>query len=146
MTASDLTEYGLVPVARFHIADNELKIVITDPETVKLEKCIYAFLIGGEAVRVGSSKAPLKERLNDYERDITNALNGRKSPAPAQEAAQWRKMLPAGVSGDIYARQGTEVTTSVGKFRVYMDEESILIGELFRTQPHDRILNRNKHR
>jgi hypothetical protein len=146
MNADVLTKYGLVPVARFRIADKKMIIDITDPETVKLEKCIYAFLIGGETVRVGSSKAPLEERLKDYRRDITNALNGKKSPAPVQEAAQWSKLLPAGSSGDIYARQGTEVTTPIGKFHVYLDEESILIGELFRTQPHDRILNRNKHR
>ena len=136
MDAKQLTKYGFSPVARFHIVDKELIIDITDPETVKLEKCIYAFLIGGETVRVGSSKAPLEERLKDYRRDITNALNGRKSPAPVQEATQWSKMLPAGVSGDIYARQGTTVTTPIKTFPAYMDEESILIGELFRTEPN----------
>jgi len=146
MNAADLTEYGLKPVARVHIADQKLKIEIDDQEAVKLEKCIYAFLIGDEVVRVGSSKAPLKNRLSDYERDITHALNGEKSPAPPEETENWRKLLPAGSSGVIYARQGTEVTTRIEKFPAYLDEESILIGKMWDTTPNDHILNRNKHR
>lgn len=148
MTAAVLTKYGLVPVASVRIADRNFIIDITDPKTVELEKCIYAFLIGGKVFRIGSSKAPLKHRLRNYERHITHALNGKKSPTPDQEARKWSEILPAGSSGDIYARQGTIVTTPLGTFRVYMDEESLLIGELFSDGelPHDHILNRNKHR
>jgi hypothetical protein len=146
MNAKDLTKFGLVPVARVRIEDRELKIKITDPETVKFKECIYAFLIRGKVVRVGSSKAPLEKRLKNYERDITHALNGKKSPAPEQEAKKWKELLPAGTSGFIYARQGWPVTTPIGKFPAYMDEESILIGKLFSEEPHDQILNRNKHR
>jgi hypothetical protein len=147
MTAEDLTKYGLVPAARVRIEDRKLIIDITDSNTVDLEGCIYAFLIGGKVVRIGSSKAPLRGRLKNYERHITHALKGEKSPAPAQEAEKWSELLPAGKSGDIYARQGTMVTTSpVGNFRAYMDEESILIGKLFSEEPHDHILNRCKYR
>jgi hypothetical protein len=146
MTAAVLTKYGLALVARVHIADRKFIIEITDPETVKLEKCIYAFLIGGEIVRVGSSKAPLKSRLRNYELHITHALNGRRSPTPDQEAVRWSEILPDGRLGDIYARQGTMVTTPLGTFPAYMDEESLLIGKLFKEFPHNHILNRNKHR
>lgn len=146
MNAAKLIKYGLVPVARVHIANRKLKIKITDPETVKLKKCIYAFLIGDEVVRVGSSKAPLEDRLKDYVRDITNALNNKKSPAPPEEAEKWKKILPDGISGDIYARQGTKVTTPIGEFRAYLDEESLLMGEMWKSTPNNHILNRNKHR
>ncbi|MGA3011298.1 MAG: hypothetical protein ABSD72_13655 [Terracidiphilus sp.] len=146
MNAAKLTEYGLVPVATCCIEDQKLKIVVTDREAVKLEKCIYAFLIDGKVVRIGSSKAPLEKRLKSYERDISNALAGKKSPAPADEADLWLKKLPAGTSGTIYARPGTEVTTPIGKFPAYLDEESILIGKIFKELSPDQILNRNKHR
>jgi hypothetical protein len=146
MNAADLTKYELVPVARVHIADRELKIDITDLETVKLEKCIYAFLIGGKVVRIGSSKARLEKRLKNYEKHITDALNDRKSPAPPEEVEKWKKILPAGTTGIIYARKGWPVTTPVGEFHAYMDEESLLIGEMWKSTPKDHILNRNKHR
>ena len=146
MTAADLKKYGLKPVARVHIAGRRFVIDNKDPDKVKREECIYAFLIGGKVVRVGSSKAPLDSRLKNYERHITHALKGEKSPTPASEAKKWRKSLPAGREGIIYARRGTEVTTPIGKFPAYLDEESVLIGELFREQPHDHVINRNKHR
>lgn len=146
MNAAKLTEYRLVPVATCCIEDQKLEIVVTDREAVKLEKCIYAFLIDGKVVRIGSSKAPLEKRLKSYERDISNALAGKKSPAPADEKEKWRKILSAGKSGIIYARRGTEVTTPIGKFPAYLDEESILIGKIFKELPPDQILNRNKHR
>ena len=146
MTAADLKKYGLKPVARVHIAGRRFVIDNKDPDKVKREECIYAFLIGGKVVRVGSSKAPLDSRLKNYERHITHALKGEKSPTPASEAKKWRRSLPAGREGIIYARRGKKVTTPIGTFRIYMDEESILIGRLFDEQPHDHVLNRNKHR
>jgi hypothetical protein len=148
MNAAKLRKYCLVPVATCCIEDLKLKIEFTDLEAVKLEECIYAFLIDGKVVRIGSSKAKLEKRLRNYERDITNALNDRKSPAPAEEAELWSEKLPAGTSGIIYARQGWSVTTPIKTFKAYMDEESLLIGELFSDDdlPHDQILNRNKHR
>jgi hypothetical protein len=110
--------------------------------------CIYAFLIEGKVYRIGSSKAPLENRLKDYKRDITNALNDRKSPAPPEEAEKWKKILPAGRSGVIYTRPGWSVTTPIKTFPAYMDEESLLIEELFKDGDltPDEILNRNKHR
>jgi hypothetical protein len=148
MNAAKLTEYGLVPVATCCIADRKLKIDIIDPKTVELAECIYAFLIDGKVARIGSSKAPLKTRLKNYMRDITRAFNNEKSPAPPEEADLWLKKLPAGTSGTIYARSGWSVTTPIKTFNAYMDEESLLIGELFSDGdlPHGQILNRNKHR
>jgi hypothetical protein len=139
MTATMLAEYGLVPVARVHIADRKLVIEITDHETVKLDKCVYAILIGDEVARVGSSKAPLRNRLKSYERDITGALNGGRYH---EEAPLWSEKLTRAGFGIIFARQGTLVTTPVGEFRTYLDEESLLIGRFH----HVGSLNRGKHR
>jgi hypothetical protein len=148
MNAAKLTEYGLVPVATCCIEDRKLKIEFTDLEAVKLEECVYAFLIDGKVVRIGSSKAPMKTRLKNYMRDITRALNNEKSPAPPEEADLWLKKLPAGTSGTIYAPPGWSVTTPIKTFNAYMDEESLLIYEIFHDNdlPEDQILNRNKHR
>jgi|ERR1039457_1085415 hypothetical protein len=146
MNAADLKKYGLKPVAHVHIEGKDLKIEIVDLEAAKHKKCIYAFLMGGGYFRIGSSKVPLRSRLKDYVRDISHALKKEKSPAPLEEAKKWRKALPPGSSGVIYARQGTMVKTRISKFRAYLDEESILIGKLFEEHPRDHILNRNRHR
>ena len=140
MTAAILSEYGLVPIASVSIVDREFRIVVTDPEAVRREKCVYAFLVGGTILRIGSSKGVFAKRLKAWQRDITNALNGRKSPAPDWEATEWDKELNLHGSGTIYARQGTEVMTPIGSFHAYLDEESILIGR------HLPRLNRSKHR
>ncbi|MGO8756851.1 MAG: hypothetical protein ACLQG3_01885 [Terracidiphilus sp.] len=146
MNAADLKMYGLKPVARVHIEGKDLKIKIVDLEAAKQEECIYAFLLGDGYFRIGSSKEPLRSRLKDYVRDISHALKEEKSPAPPEEAEKWRKALPPGSLGVIYARRGTMVKTLIGEFPAFLDEESILIGKLFAEEPHDHILNRNKHR
>ena len=102
--------------------------------------------MGDGYFRIGSSKEPLRSRLKDYELDISHALKKEKSPAPPEEAEKWRKALPPGSSGVIYARRGTMVKTPIREFRAYLDEESVLIGKLFDEEPPDHILNRNKHR
>jgi hypothetical protein len=146
MNAADLIKYDLKPVAKVRIEDRKLLIEISDSDSADREECIYAFLIGGRVARIGSSKAPLRGRLRNYERDITNALNGKYLPTPEEEAQKWSRLLPSGTFGEIYARQGAEVRTPVGVFRAYMDEERILIGRLFKEEPPDRILNRCKYR
>jgi hypothetical protein len=140
MTEATLSEYGLVPVARVRIVDQTFVIEITNQEIAQLPKCIYAFLVGGTIVRIGSSKAILRTRFKSWERDLTNALNGRKSRTADWEAKAWNEELGRHGGGVIFARQGTEVSTRIGKFHAYLDEESTLIGI------HLPRLNRSKHR
>ena len=140
MTAIQLSEYGFVPVATVRIADRRFIIEITNYEIAQLEKCIYAFLVGDIIVRIGSSKARLANRLKSWDRDVTKTLNGKKSSTPSEEAAGWDKELSQHGTGTIFARQGTVVTTPVGTFCAYLDEESVLIG---RYLP---LFNRSKHR
>jgi len=133
---------GLRPWQRFEslIIGSLFIIEITDRAAVKLERCLYAFLVGDVILRIGSSKAPLIKRLRSWELHVTHALNGRKSSIPDWEAAAWNEELSTHGKGVIYARQGASVTTSVGKFDAYLDEESVLIGR------HLPRLNRRKHR
>jgi hypothetical protein len=140
MSLEILTHYGLVPVATVRIIEGEFKIQISDSDMVARDRCIYAFLVGNEIVRIGSSKAPLKRRLKDWERDVTNALQHRKSPTPTKEADAWDAILKQHGSGTIFARPGTVVTTPIGEISTYLDEEIVLIDK------YNPILDRKKHR
>jgi hypothetical protein len=144
MTAEDLIKkWRLRRVARVRIEGQKL-IIDKDEIPDKLKECIYAFLIG-DKVRVGSSKALLKDRLKNYERHFNRRFKGENSPTTEQEAEQWRELLPAGTSGVIYARQGTKFNSPLGMRPAYMDEESLLIGEFSKLLP-GQIINRCKYR
>lgn len=140
MTEHTLFAYGLSPVATVRIVNRKFEIAVFKDEVLQLEKCIYAFLVGDEIVRIGSSKGKLGKRFRSWQRDVTNALNGKKSSTSDSEAKEWENILDKAGFGTIYARQGTMVTTAVGNFPAYLDEESLLIGK------HLPRLNRSKHR
>ena len=48
--------YGLTPVGTISLSNNEFKIAVTDPRIAESEYCIYAFVVGEEIVRIGSSE------------------------------------------------------------------------------------------
>jgi hypothetical protein len=138
-----LRAYGMKKVAEVRIADgSRFAISITDTVLASLETCIYAFLVGGKIMRIGSSKAPLWKRLRSWERLVTARWQNPDGPSdtPQWEADGWRKCLEDYGCGEIHARQGTEVTTPVGVFCAYLSEESVLIGR------HRPSLNRSMHR
>jgi hypothetical protein len=140
---ADLAYYGLVKVAELALTDKDVfQITVTDLETTRKERTIYAIVIDKRIVRIGSSKAQLRLRLREWERLVTNRLQNpeAKSATPLWEALEWKRLLNTHGGGAFYARQGTEVRTPIGEFRAYLDEESILIG---RYLP---LLNRSKHR
>jgi hypothetical protein len=126
MSEAEIISYGMKPVARFRIEDDAFVIDITDPLSVQEERSIYAFVIGEEVVRIGSSKAKLSKRLGEWRRDVSAALQGRKSHTPQVEADGWRDALRSD-EGVIYARPGTMVETPVGVISAYLDEEISLI-------------------
>jgi hypothetical protein len=84
-----LAGYGFKLIARVWIEDDKFRIDVTDTEAEKLSYSVYAFVIDGEIVRIGSSAAQLKRRLAAWRRDISVALAGGKSAAPLTEAEQW---------------------------------------------------------
>ena len=140
MSRQALASYGFRRVTRFFLHDGNVELEIEDETMAKIDRAVYAYLIGNEIVRIGSSKAPLRQRMLASRRHITSALHGLKSPTPEWEAQGWKERLERHGEGQIYARRGTEVTTPVGKFPAYLDEESLLIG---RYMPP---LNRSKNR
>lgn len=135
-----LRSYGLRPLASVSVVEDRFVIVIEDADLAANEKSIYAFAVEDEIVRIGSSKSRLGHRMRTWERDVSRALQGLPSSTPAWEAEAWRELLGQGRAGIIYARPGTTVTTPVGTFCAYLDEESLLIGR------HLPRLNRSKHR
>ncbi len=136
----ELRDYGMKPLARFFLSDQCFVIDIDDEALAAQEKCIYAFAIADEIVRIGSSKGVLSKRMRDWQRDVSKAIRREKSATPFSEADEWVRRLKVHRSGQVWARRGTDVTTPVGTFPAYMDEESVLIGR------HLPPLNRSKHR
>lgn len=139
MTIAALKGSGFTRFAEVRIAGNEFLIEIEDHDLAALPMCLYAFVVGDQIVRIGSSKAPLGSRMRSWRRDVSGALAGKRTSTPSQEADGWRALL-SGQTGAIFARQGTEVTTQVGTFNAYMAEESYLIGL------HRPRQNRSMHR
>ena len=138
---SQLEQLGFRRCARFTLEGVDFRVEIECEETCSLTCCIYAFVIGGEIVRIGSSKAKLKKRILTYPYYVGGRLQGRNTDTSELEAQDWKSRLDrAGGVGFVFARRGTEVTTPVGTFPTYLDEESILLG---RFKPP---LNRSKHR
>jgi len=130
MHLCDLRAWGLARVADVAIEGDQFLVTVTDNETVELAGCIYAYVIDGEIVRIGSSAGQLKNRLKAWRRDVSMALAGGKSSTPIDEACKWRAALKPGSEGALYARRGTEVTTPVGTFTTHLDEERMLIARL----------------
>jgi hypothetical protein len=141
MSSAALIAYGMQRIARIELPDDQTFLITLEfPGAESWEKAIYAFLVGNEIKRVGSSKGRLGGRLKSWSRDVTNALRGRKSPTPAWEAAECRNCLHQHKGGEVYARIATTVITSIGAFPAYMDEESVLINR------HQPPLNRHTNR
>ena len=128
MHLEKLKEYGFLQIGVFSISENEFKIEIDNESMTEREKCIYAFVIDGKFIRIGSSKRPLKFRLKDWRRDVSKALEGKKSKTKPPEARAWMELLIGGKKGKIFAREGTKISTPIGIISAYLDEESVLIG------------------
>ena len=126
MTAAILQAYGLREIGTVHIQENRFTMSFVDERALKEERCIYAFLVDEEIVRVGSSKARLSRRMSAWQRDVSAALDGRRSPTPLAEAEQWRQLLAVG-EGRIFSRRGTMVNTPIGLVSAYLAEEAALI-------------------
>jgi hypothetical protein len=145
MSAKLLSSWGFGPVGTVEIVGDQFKIKITSAEITKQDCCIYAFTIGDEVLRVGSSKAPLRSRFKMWERDVSKALKGGKSSTSQAEAGDWRAALKDG-QGTIFARKGTLVSTPIDEICAYLSEESWLIGYFKKMNPPQCRLNHSSHR
>jgi hypothetical protein len=128
MSAEKLIGYGMVCIASVAIIDDRFVVTITDDIIANTERCIYAFLVGGEILRIGKSKEKLRVRLREWQRDVSNAFSGVSfKKTPQDEANIWREMLAQHGSGQLFAREGTLVTTPIGEINAYVAEEEHLI-------------------
>lgn len=126
--ADALMSYGMVRVARIELPDDHtFSIVIERAEAAHWEKAIYGFVVGDKIQRIGSCKAKLETRFKAWSRDVTASLHGKHKPTPKWEAEGRRNLLRAHGPGEVYTRIGYTVTTPVGTFPAYMDEEGVLI-------------------
>ncbi len=127
MTAETLSGYGMECIGTVQIIDGKFTITVTSQPALRFERCIYAFLVGDEILRVGRSKGQLRGRLSEWQRHVSAAFANRSYRTPATEAAIWKSSLDLHGKGYLYARPGTTVMTPVGAFNLYATEESALI-------------------
>ena len=105
---------------------NTFSLNIDDYRSLDMTCAIYAFLIGDEIVRIGSSKSPLRSRFRAWQNDVSRALAGEKSPTPTEQAEEFRALLKAN-AGAVFARPGTVLWSPIGEFNAYLAEEKALI-------------------
>ncbi|RXF74791.1 hypothetical protein [Hansschlegelia zhihuaiae] len=143
MSEEDLRRYGMREVGIARIVDDRFIIDLNDEPTVDHTECVYAFLAGDEIVRVGSSSGRLRGRMHDWQRDVSRALSGDFKRTRESEAISWREVMLRYGSARIFARKGTDATTSIGQFNLYLAEESVLIGRHKPRLCHDRSRHRD---
>lgn len=144
-----LSAYGFSVVARFRRGEGRFMIFDRDQIASQWRCVVYAFVLGDEILRIGSSKDRLDARLNSYQNDVSYALagnfyrkSGKQRSTKPDEAAIWNDELDLHGEGEIWARQGTRFHSPITQDAIsgYQDEESFLIA---RHQPR---LNRGSHR
>ena len=130
---------GMARLGTFRVEDNHFIIDIEDEQLAKQEMCIYAFMVDGQPVHIGSSEGMLKQCMASWQHNVSRSLGGEKSPTPADEAASWREYLADGREGVVLARVGTIVKTPMCRVNTFLAEASELI------EQHQPPLRRNKH-
>ena len=124
-----LEDLGMNPVARFYVDRDEFHVDFVGDEIAEQDCCIYAFVIGDEIVRIGSCKSTLRVRLKATKRHFHDSIfRGKYTPTSKEDGEFMREQMKSHGHGIVWGRQGTMVTTPVGTFPAYLDEESILLG------------------
>jgi hypothetical protein len=126
MTVETILSYGLKPVGHIEIVRDEFRVTLTNQAVAHEDRCIYAFVLNDEILRIGSCKSTLGIRMKSWQRDVSGALQRRKSPTSLAEAESWRETLGTD-RATIFARPGTQIETAVGRISAYLAEETALI-------------------
>jgi hypothetical protein len=127
--------YGMVPICEFGIAtDGTCSLVVRDADVADQSCGLYIWLIEDEIVRIGSSKAPLIDRMKSHSRWIELRLTGqcrvsdpKKLARQTEDARRWQQALSGGKRATAWARQGTMVESPVGYINTYLAEENVLL-------------------
>lgn len=126
MSRETLLAYRMRELGSISIKGDTFSFNVEDARSLEMTCAIYAFLIGEEIVRIGSSKSPLRHRFRAWQNDVSRALAGQKSPTPFRQAEEFRTLLEER-PGAVFARPGTMVWSSIGEFNAYLAEEKALI-------------------
>jgi hypothetical protein len=142
MSETKLFEYGLRPAGSIRIIDDNFIVEFIDSNLAAQSRCIYAFLVEDEVIRVGSSQNPLRNRMKQWQRDVSKALKGLPSHTRPQEAAVWRDVL-TGTYGRIFARMGMVAFSPFGELNIFQVEEAALIAKFQPRLCWDRVRHKN---
>ena len=126
MSEAQIINYGLRPVGTVRIIEDDFVVELIDSNIATQSRCIYAFLVRDVVIRVGSSQKPLRVRMRQWERDVSRALKGLRSPCRAEEAMIWREVL-SDKYGRVFARMGVVASTPLGELDIFQVEEAALI-------------------
>lgn len=106
MPRRTLEEAGFSHVGHVWISDQRAFTVEYDliPEAEWWVCSLHAYRIRGEVVRIGKSLF-LRQRIAAWQRDVTNALNGkfRRGATTQAEANEWANRLVPNLRGDFFA-------------------------------------------
>lgn len=130
-----LRRCGFRKFGELKLFENSLSVTFTDPLIAGTEKGVYAWILGGEIVRIGASQAPLQQRAKLHGRWIEARLQGaarisnaRKLESQTDEARRWKEALAKHDGyAEVWGRQGTIVQTPMGPLNVYLAEENFLL-------------------
>ena len=142
MSEVKLVEYGLRAAGTIRIVGDDFVVELIDSNLAAQAQCIYAFLVGDEVVRVGSSQNPLRARMHQWQRDVSKALKGLSSNTRPEEAAIWRELL-TGSYGRVFARMGFFAHSPLGTLNIFQVEEAALIAKFQPRLCWDRTRHKN---
>lgn len=142
MSEAKLVEYGLRAAGSIRIIDDNFIVEFIDSNLQAQTRCVYAFLVGDEVIRVGSSQNSLRSRMLQWQRDVSKALKGLPSPTRPEEAAVWREVL-TGTYGRLFARMGFVVHSPMGELNIFQVEEAAMIAKFQPRLCWDRVRHKN---
>jgi hypothetical protein len=131
----ELEAYGMAKFGELRLAGNTLAVSFTDDRMAEVARGIYAWVIDRKIVRIGSSRAPLRNRTNDHAKWIERRLCGlakisdpKKLQGQLQDALRWKTaMETCGSYAEVWGRQGTVVDSPLGPINIYLAEENFLL-------------------
>lgn len=130
-----LEKYGMRPFAEFSITeDGRTSVSFSNDEIASCGKAIYAWIIDDQIVRIGSSRASLRSRINGHSRWIEIRLLGTcklknelRLGGQIEEARRWHEALMGNKVAVVWGRAGTVVETPTGALNCYLSEENSLL-------------------
>lgn len=128
--------YGMTKLATFEITmDCTSVITFVDEKSAAVPRGLYAWIIDGQIVRIGSSKNPLAMRIKSHGswiearlKDTFKVKDPKRRIKEIADAERWKKLLcGTGRVAEVWGREGTIVETPAGTINTYLAEENALL-------------------